>query len=544
MLSYDNLVNKDVYMSEINRRDFVKFLGGAVALGPVLMSCGTTGLTTKELLRRSKAFPSREDEVILADGLNYDILITWGDKINAKEEFGFNNDYTAFFPLTNKTGILWVNHEYPDPKFVSGYVRGGQRTKSQMVKEMKSIGGSLIEIEKDESGKWSFVEDSQYNRRIDGFSKIPIVASRPIAGERIAVGSFGNCAGGVTPWGTVLTCEENYQDYYGEVYHGGRFEPGRFGWENYKKRSPHHYGWVVEVNPKTGDAKKLTSIGRYAHECCTVTRAKDGTVVAFSGDDKKNEFVYKFISSKKDSLEEGELFVGDFVNGKWLSLDYKKSKVLQKHFKDQTEVLIHCRKAGRLLGATPMDRPEDFEIHPKTGDVYLTLTNNYNSKTMKGNFHGKILKISHPNGDYLSNDFTSSDFVVGGEEAGLTCPDNLIFDKNGNLWVTNDISGSKMNKGPYKKFKNNGLYYIPTSGSEAGKVFQIASAPNDAELTGLTFTPDHKTLFMSVQHPGEKSKSVKDLTSHWPSKNKGLPRPAVIQISGPLLDKMVAGRIS
>ncbi len=528
-------------MTSVNRRDFVKFLGGTLALVP-LSSCSSLLKTNSISVKEFKdLFPNKADDLVLAPGLKYEMLASWGDKINDKETFGFNNDYTAYFPIDENRGVLWVNHEYPDPKFVSGYEVGMARTKAQMKKEMESVGGSLIEIQKDTSGKWSLVKNSKYNRRLDGFTEIPIIAPRKIEGSQTAVGTFANCAGGITPWGTVLTCEENYHDFYGEKLHDGKEKKGRFGWDAYKKRSPHHYGWVVEVNPFTGEAKKLTSIGRYAHECCTVTKAKDGTIVAFSGDDKKDEFIYKFVSSKKNSLEEGELFVGDFVNGKWLSLDINKSEVLKKNFKDQTDILIHCRKAGRLLGATKMDRPEDFEIHPKTGDVYLTLTNNYSNKRPDSlnNYHGKILKISHPNGDYLSESFESSDFVVGGVETKMSCPDNLIFDKNGNLWMTNDISGSMMNKGPYKSFKNNGLFYIPTSGPQAGEVFQIASAPIDAELTGLTFTPDEKTLFLSVQHPGEKSPSAKKLSSHWPTKDNGTPRPSVVQISGRLLDELV-----
>ena len=527
-------------MSKLSRRGFVKFLGGTAALMP-RASCSSLMRTSPTALINARGtFPSKSDELVLPSGLNYDLLITWGDKLSDDLEFGFNNDYTAYFPIDDSRGVLWVNHEYPDPKFVSGYERGMKRTNSQIKKEMKSVGGSLVEIKKT-NGKWSYVKDSKYNRRLDGFSEIPIIAQRKIDGSQTAVGTFGNCAGGITPWGTVLTCEENYHDYYGEKFHDGKSTKGRFGWDMYKERSPHHYGWVVEVNPFTGEAKKLTSIGRYAHECCTVTKAPDGTVVAFSGDDKKGEFIYKFVSSKKDSLDEGELFVGDFVNGKWLSLDINKSEVLKKNFKDQTDVLIHCRKAGRLLGATKMDRPEDFEIHPKTGDVYLTLTNNYSMKRpdSQNNYHGKILKISHKNNNYVSEDFTSEDFVVGGVDSKLSCPDNLIFDKNGNLWVTNDISGSMMNKGPYKSFKNNGLFYIPTSGTYAGEVYQVASAPVDAELTGLTFSPDQKTLFLSVQHPGEKSKSAKDPSSRWPHQSDDVPRPAVVQISGDLLDRLV-----
>ena len=528
-------------MTDITRRNFVKFLGGSIALLPLASCSFLMEKAPGDLLKSQGLFPSDKDDLVLAEGLKYDIVSKWGDKINPTSEFGFNNDYTAFFPIANDRGILWVNHEYPDVRFVSGYERGMKRTLKQVEEEMKSVGGSLIEIKKDEQGKWSLVENSKYNRRLDAMTEIPLISERPIAGKTKAIGTLANCAGGVTPWGTVLTCEENFDGFYGDLLHDGTVEKSRLGWERFHKRSPHHYGWVVEVNPFTGEAKKLTSIGRFAHECCTVVRAKDGRAVAFSGDDKRDEFVYKFISSKKDSLEEGELFVADFVNGKWLSLDINKSDILKKNFKDQTDVLIHCREAGRLLGATKMDRPEDFEIHPLTGDVYLTLTNNYskNKPESKNNYHGKILKIVHKDNDYLLDTFESEDFVVGGVDSRISCPDNLAFDKSGNLWVTNDISGSMINKDPYKSFKNNGLYYIPTSGEHAGHVFQVASAPVEAELTGMSFTPDYKTLFLSVQHPGEKSSSVSRPSSHWPSHGNDMPRPAVVQISGKMLDKLV-----
>jgi secreted PhoX family phosphatase len=280
----------------------------------------------------------------------------------------------------------------------------------------------------------------------------------------------------------------------------------------------------VEVNPLTGEAKKLTSLGRCAHECATCVRTKDGRVAVYTGDDKNSEFLYKMISDKKDSLEQGELFVANLEKGEWISLSIDKHKVLKDNFKDQTDVLIHVREAGKLLGATPLDRPEDIEIHPKTGDVFVTLTNN----KPNGNYHGKILKISEASGDHGSIKFKASDFLLGGDT--FSCPDNMVFDKDGNLWMATDISGSAMNKAPYVKFKNNGLFFIPTSGKNAGKVFQVASAPNDAELTGLTLTPDGKTLFVSVQHPGEKSKDMNNMTSHWPDGANSMPKSAVVQI--------------
>jgi secreted PhoX family phosphatase len=129
--------------------------------------------------------------------------------------------------------------------------------------------------------------------------------------------------------------------------------------------------------------------------------------------------------------------------------------------------------------------------------------------------------------------FKAADFLVGGDD--FSCPDNLAFDSKGNLWIATDMSGGAMNKPPYTKFKNNGLFYVAMSGPEAGIVKQIASAPKDAELTGLSFSPDGKTLFMSVQHPGEKSGSLRTLTSHWPKGGDSEPLSSVVQIRGKLL---------
>src|SRR5690606_31999634 len=149
---------------------------------------------------------------------------------------------------------------------------------------------------------------------------------------------------------------------------------------------------------------------------------------------------------------------------------------------------------------------------------------------------GKILKIAETNADPLSMTFVASDFAVGGNESGFACPDNMIFDHAGNLWMTTDISGDMVGEGPYEKFKNNGLFYFPLSSNDADKIFQMASVPVDAELTGLSLSTDRKALFLSVQHPGEKSKSLSELSSHWPSGGNEMPRPAVVQIFGPLFD--------
>lgn len=282
--------------------------------------------------------------------------------------------------------------------------------------------------------------------------------------------------------------------------------------------------------------QKHIALGRFAHECCTLYELEDKRIVAYSGDDANDEHLYKFISSKPSSLKEGTLYVADTVNGKWLPLDWENQPILKQQFKNQTEVLIRVREASKLLGATPLNRPEDIEIDPISGNILITLTNN----KPKNDFHGSILKIEETNGEFDALTFGASIHIAGGEETGFTCPDNLAFDIAGNLWITSDISGSSMNKedNQYTSFKNNALYVIPRYGKDSGKVIRVASAPKDAELTGPWFSPDGKTLFLSVQHPGEQTIDVKNPTSSWPFDEDNIPKSAVVAIKGDLIEKM------
>jgi len=528
--------------NELNRRDFVKFISAGTVTSLGLLSSGAlTSCSTSKASIPFQSFkplqPSRADELLLAEGFQYSRFITWGDRLNSRgDKFGINNDYLAFTSLNTKgtEGILWVNHEYPLPHLIHDFKNLDNKTKAMIDLERKDVGGSLVHIKRNKAGRWEMVKNSSYNRRLDGATKIPFVAPRKIMGSNFAIGTFAGCAGGFTSWGTVLSCEENYQDYYGDRDSKGKILTKPVNeWNKAYNRPPEHYGWVVEIEPKTGKAKKLTALGRFSHESATCVLAKDGRTVVYSGDDKAGQYIYKFIAKRKGSLDEGELFVGDVKNGKWISLDINKQPILKKNFKDQLDVLTFAREAGELLGATRLNRPEDIKVSPKTGEVFVTLTNNVDAN----DYHGSIMKISPAKGDHLSDQFVASDFAVGGEE--FSCPDNLAFDLHGNLWMVTDISGSAMHKAPYTKFQNNGLFFFPMSGANAGKAFQVASAPVDAELTGLCFSPDYKSLMVSVQHPGEKSKSADKYTSHWPLGGAEKPRSAVIEIFGPNLDRII-----
>jgi len=546
----------------LNRRTFLDFLGkgvlGSAVLPTVFLnSCRTQKeglakatptppppppkpMTQKPMEFIKKLMPTAQDDLMLAEGLEYNVLIRWKDPISDKDYFGYNNDYTAFIPLDENTldeGILWVNHEYISTLFVTGPMGFAAKTKLQVENEMYNVGGSIMKVKKNAEGIWEVVQNDPVNRRITAKTDLPFNWSEKIMGRSSGMGTLANCSGGVTPWGTILTCEENFDGFYADRDYatGGLLPIPNYGWNRYYDNPPEHYGWVVEIDPRTGKGQKHIALGRCAHECATIKELPDGRLVVYTGDDKPNECLYKFISSKVGSLSEGTLYVADTIAGKWLSLKYEDHKILQDTFKDQTEVLIRLREAAKLIGGTPLDRPEDIDIDPRTGNVLVSLTNN----GTKYNFFGSIMKVEETDGKFDSLTFKSDTYLAGGEDTGFACPDNMAFDNAGNLWFTSDMSGSLMHKPPYTSFKNNGLFLVPRAGKQAGEILQIASAPTDAELTGPSFSPDGTTLFLSVQHPGERSISLTQLSSHWPDGGDSIPKSSVVTIQGPLLEHLM-----
>ena len=507
-----------------SRREFIKFLGyGSLTLSQIslLQSCAQSKI-------KSNKFPSTKDDVVLIDGLEYYKIISWNDKINKKEVFGFNNDYLNIQEISPKELIMWANHEYVHPLFVSGQ----ERTKKNIDIEKSLVGGSLIKLKKIDND-WKFIVDDKHNRGVRGDTLIPFANGVKVRGTQVVEGTLANCAGGKTPWNTFLTCEENYDGFYGErdrKLDTINYENSRLHWyKEYPNNLPEHYGWVVEVDPFTGKSQKHTNLGRFAHESATCIVSSSKKVVTYSGDDKNNEHLYKFVSKTDTDFKNGILYVANIKKGQWLPLDLELSPILKKHFKTQLDVVTYPREAAKILGATELNRPEDIEIHPFTGDVFVALTNN----KKKDDWHGSILKISETDNDHAATSFQSHTFMFGGEEAGFSCPDNMAFDQKGNLWFVTDISGRAIGKSPYKGFGNNGLFLVPHSGAQAGDVIQIGSAPTDAEFTGLCFDPKQDTLFLSVQHPGEGTKDLSQPTSHWPEQGK--PKPTVIAIRGDFL---------
>ena len=485
------------------------------------------------------------DTLTLPEGYSYQLLAPWGEALNdAGQEVGFNHDFVGFFPMDMLEGgssstdaLLTINHEYPNALFVGGNFEN-RSDPAQIKAEMESVGLSVVRISKGDSG-WEIVKNDPHNRRIDAMTEAeltgPVRATSVVAGATKVSGSVGNCSGGQTPWGTLLTCEENV-DGYAETW-------GEAGY------NPMHQGWVTEIDPFDPQAtpKKRTALGRFRHENAAVTVADDGRVVVYMGDDKRGACVYKFVSkgvynsadraANMNLLEVGELYVADFGNGQWLLLDYDNNPDLQALtaeedspvplFSSQAEVLADARASALALGATPVDRPEDIEIHPRTGEIYIALTNN----SEHGNYFGQIVKLREADDAWTADAFQWEVFAAGGPQSDFSSPDNMVFDPYGNLWMVTD-SGTGEDT-IYSFLGNNSMFFFPTEGPDKGKAFRFAVGPVDAEMTGPVWSPDGKTLFVAVQHPGEDSESLDALTSNFAaSEGSNMPRPTLVAIEG------------
>jgi secreted PhoX family phosphatase len=550
---------------KMDRRTFLSYLGtGAAALAAASAGLGVLegkasavsptadhmfGFKTNRVSGYFHPIqPSKEDKLVLPQGYRYDVVAAFDDVINkAGEKFGQGADYNAYFPINGSStrGLLVTNHEYTNI-FALGPIAESGKTKKQKEKDLYYQGMSVIEVYQDQDGVWKMDTSSKHARRINGFTMFditgPAKGSSALRNAVRAKGTFANCSGGITLWNTVLSCEENFIDTAEE-----------------NSLPETHYGWVVEVDPFDGKfLKKHTALGRFNHENTAMGIAADGRVVVYMGDDKKDACVYKFISSGKYNaangrfnsvlLENGTLHVANLKKGAWIPVTYEAvSKLLSdekykipsgvkntrdellKKFKSQADVVTHCHEAALIVGGTPTDRPEDIEISPFDNTVFICHTNN----DAHGNIHGHITRIFEDGNDLGALAFDFEIFAAGGRQSGFSSPDNLAFDSNGNLWVVTDISTSSHNKGVYKSFMNNGLFVIPTSGPAMGEAMQFASGPRDSELTGPFFTPDERTLFLSIQHPGEMTKDLNNPTSLWPNRpGDKKARCGVVAISG------------
>ena len=567
--------------------------------------------------------PSREDAVRVPSGYSARVLYAWGDPVSDGPAFkpdasntaaeqalqaGMHHDGMWFFPIPEAPGkgsgaaitrgLLAINHEYADDGLL--HTDGmANWTAEKVRKSQAALGVSIIEIRRDAKGRWDVVRPSTYARRATAYT--PAILSGPAAGHallqteadpkgRQVLGTLGNCACGATPWGTYLTCEENFSIYFtseGEIpadQRRYRVKPQGYGfrWEEFDPRfnarlhpnEPNRFGWVVEIDPLRPEQApiKRTALGRCKHESATVALAADGRVVVYMGDDEANEYIYKFVSLRhyaKNSnknielLDNGTLYVAKFQadgSGRWLALRHGEMGLTpDQGFGSPAEVLVKTRQAADRLGATKMDRPEWIAVHPKDGAVYCSLTNNSGrgmgagnpdvdkANPRAGNIFGHILRWNEDGGDRAALRFRWDIFVLCGDPAqrdaakrgtvkgdGFGSPDGLMFDPDRRLWIQTDVSNTVLNRGDYAALGNNQMLAADPA---SGEIRRFLTGPRGCEITGAFMLPDGKALLVNIQHPGESPAERGDprnpkAVSSWPDGERGgRPRSATVIIT-------------
>jgi secreted PhoX family phosphatase len=553
---------------------------------------------------------SDEDRVIVPAGFHADVVIAWGDPLFPdvpaldplhqtaelqERQFGYNADGVHFFPLpagsgNSDSGLLVVNHEYTNPELMfPDYIRAAPTTQ-QVAVELAAHGLSVVKIDRQAGGAWSVDVASHYNRRITG--ETPMVMTGPAAfhdwvwdaSDFLTRGMLNNCSSGRTPWGTVLTCEENFHQYFANLDALPDDDPrkevhGRYGiarrasdrgWDRHERRfdlgiepnEPFRFGWVVEIDPYDPGflPRKHTALGRIRHEAATTALTRDGRVAVYMGEDERFACIYKFVSAGRvdltdrsansSLLEDGTLSVARFFDdgsGEWLPLLFGEDPLTPENgFASQGDVLLDTRRAAALVGGTPMDRPEDVETNPVNGRVYCVMTNNSlrtadrvnGANPRANNRHGHIIELIEAGDDPGAAAFRWEVFLLCGDPrspsdgfssagfdpalaSAISCPDNVAFDRAGNLWISTD--------GQDNTFRmNDGVFMVPTEGPERGWVQQFLSGVPGCECASLAITPDDGTLFVSIQHPGEGGTYAAP-KSLWPDGHTP-PRPGVVAV--------------
>ncbi|MFD5393049.1 PhoX family protein [Streptomyces sp. NPDC127097] len=572
------------------------------------------------------------DRVVVPEGYRHEVLIRWGDPVlrdappfdfdrqtaaAQARQFGVNNDFCALLPLRGHDRWLMVsNHEYASEPLMFGHWDPDRPTEEQVRTAWEAHGLSVVLLERAPGEAVPRVRtDARWNRRIT--LTTPCEVRGPAAGSRYlrtsadpegvrVLGTMANCSGGKTPWGTVLSGEENVHVPFAHAdaaptaqeraalrRYGFAPGPSLRKWERHDRRfdlgrepnEANRFGWIVEIDPYDPHSTpvKHTALGRFKHEAANIVVAPDGRVTAYMGDDERFEYLYKFVSDRRmrtggsaadrehntTLLDSGTLYAARFSgdspagetdgsgrlpadgefdgSGRWLPLAHNSRSFVDGMTAE--EVYVFTRQAADRAGATAMDRPEDVQPHPETGRVYAALTNNDyrgaagapapdEANPRATNRDGHVLELEEHGGDATAERFRWRLMLVCGDPAApgtyyagydksrvsaLSCPDNIAFDRHGNLWLTTDNSG---------RLGNDGLYVVPTEGPERGRVKRFMTIPVGAEACGPVIEDDF--VLLSVQHPGEvEGADAQHPASHWPDGGTSRPRAAVVAVWRP-----------
>lgn len=612
---FDALVDKALSRRSLLKGGMAAGMLGFFSLSPMAQAVAAA-MEPSRLMGFKAIKASTDDAIVLPAGYRSSILMSWGDPVlpGAPEfdhtggnsaadqalQFGDNTDGMSLFHFRKADGsldmdraMLAVNNEYTNGEHMLQH--GEVKTAEDVAKLQAAHGVTIVEVRRTSGNAWEYVKDSAYNRRLHANSEFMLTG--PAAGHELmktaadssgtkVLGTINNCANGRTPWGTYLTCEENFNGYFGapsdeavpaqqKQYYGIKAAEDRYRWWQHDARfdvsqtpnEPNRFGWVVEIDPfdTASTPMKRTALGRVKHENADVLVNKDGHVVVYMGDDERGEHIYKFVSKNKYAegqdavnrslLEDGTLFVAQFAGGdgkehagtgRWIELTFGKNGLTPENgFNSQAEVLIHTRQAAKQVEATTMDRPEWISHNPNNGQVFCTLTNNKNrgkkddqplnaANPRAENHYGQIIRWEAKDGDHTADTFDWDLYLLAGNprvhEGSLyagsdainadnmfNSPDGLGFDSDGRLWILTD--GDDSNAGDFAGMGNNQML---CGDPASGEIRRFMVGPVGAEVTGLTFSDDYKTMFVGIQHP----------TGGFPDyRDGGKPRSSIVMVT-------------
>ncbi|MDK3020742.1 PhoX family protein [Pseudodonghicola flavimaris] len=577
----------------LSRRGFLgrvlAFGSGAAAMGSGLTG-GLLGSTSAAAQQASRfAFTpipiATDGTVHVPEGYDWQVLVRWGDPLFSDAAgdfdttpggstamsdriFGENTDGMEFFTVGSRQ-VIAVNHEYTNRKVNLPAEQEGVPASAADVLKLQNLQGvTVMEVREGDQG-WEVVVDSPLNRRIT--HNTPMEIRGPAAGHDLlktaadptgtrSLGTMNNCGAGKTPWGTYLTCEENFNGYFGSteeiqdqkpnalVEGYARYGIGPKGWGyDYHKwdarfdtdknpNEPHRVGYVVEIDPAAPDSTpvKHTALGRIKHENAEVALAPDGRVVVYMGDDERGEYLYKWVSrdiyvpggDTSTLLEEGTLYAAKFnddLSGQWLALTPETTGM------DAAHIAIFTRMAASAVGATTMDRPEWVATSPVAAEAYCCLTNNKNRglkpnaggddtapngpNPREANRYGQIVRWRPAGDDHAAEAFTWDLYVMAGNpgvHAGtpyagsaninpgnlFNSPDGMAIDSSGLVWIQTD--GNDGNDGDFAGMGNNQML---AGDPVSGEIHRFLTGPNGSEITGLCWSADLRTMFVGIQHP-------------------------------------------
>jgi secreted PhoX family phosphatase len=615
----DNESFEEVATTGFSRRGFVKAglaTTGTLCFGGVeslLNAVPALPLSNERALHGPllgfKGIPvSAADAVVVPEGYSASVLIAWGDPVSNGPAFrqdasntsaeqalqwGMHNDGLAYFSIRgSERGLLVQNNEDIDEAllFPDGTASW---TAEKTRKALAAHGVSIIEIERKRRGAWNVVRPSKSARRITAFT--PIRISGPAAGDRrlitkenptgrLVLGTLSNCAIGVTPWETFLTCEENFDDYFRTPSDPapGSLE-ARYGLsttgEGYlihttdsrfrvavEPNEPNRFGWVVEIDPFNPQSipVKRTALGRLKHEGAKVQETREGKIVVYTGDDEVFEYIYRYVSNLPwrearrrgiSPLDDGILYVAKFGAdgaGEWLPLTPKNRALRNWSLSD---ILINTRGAADAVGATKMDRPEWIDTFPASLTAIATLTRNElrgigthpavdAANPRAKNTYGHVIRWTYAR-DWTDTQFRWDIFALGGDPENAATSSSVVGDKygspdciyvaqSGRLWILTDVDRKTINAGDYKGFGNNQML---CSDPRTRETRRFLVGPVQCEITGVSVTPDETAMFVGIQHPGESPTRINDPAlpkrySSWPDGPRGgRPRSACIVIT-------------